>query len=202
MARLPYPSPSYVSGVMHQFPERLHRTNIGRMLSYAPTTLSPYYTFSFALLDQLELDPKLRQLTILRVAHRTEEHYAWVQHVALARLVGVSDEQITALQQGEVEGEHSEAMPQKEGQLAWRQALWTLKTRLQGELVLSGDDDFEAARSVWNGAIDCHPALIVRCVDAADVMTAITFAREHSLVVSVRSGGHSIVGHSTNEGGW
>lgn len=106
MARLPYPSPSYVSGVMHQFPERLHRTNIGRMLSYAPTTLSPYYTFSFALLDQLELDPQLRQLTILRVAHRTQAHYAWVQHVALAHLVGVSDEQITALQRGELEGEH------------------------------------------------------------------------------------------------
>ncbi len=106
MARLPYPGPSYVSGVMHQFPERLHRTNIGRMLSYAPTALSPYYSFSFALLDQLELDPKLRQLTILRVAHRTEAQYAWTQHVALAQLAGVSDEQIAALQQGEEESEH------------------------------------------------------------------------------------------------
>src|SRR5262249_53112860 len=105
MARLPYPSPSYVSAVMHQLPEQLHRTNIGRMLSYAPTTLSPYYTFSFALLDQLELDPKLPQLTILRVAHCAEAHYAWAQHVTLARLVGVSDKQITALQQGEAEGE-------------------------------------------------------------------------------------------------
>ena len=95
----------------------------------------------------------------------------------------------------------AEAMPQREGQLEWRQALWTLKTRLQGELMLPGEDDFEAARSVWNGAYDRHPALIVRCVDAADVMTAINFAREHSLVVSVRSGGHSIVGHSTNDGG-
>jgi len=106
MARLPYPGPSYVSGVMHQLPERLHRTNIGRMLSYAPTALTPYYTFSFALLDQLELDPKLRELTILRVTHCTEAHYAWVQHVSLARLVGVSDEQIAALQQEKVEGVH------------------------------------------------------------------------------------------------
>ena len=95
----------------------------------------------------------------------------------------------------------AEAMPQREGQLEWRHALWTLKTRLQGELMLPGEDDFEAARSVWNGAYDRYPALIVRCVDAADVMTAINFAREHSLVVSVRSGGHSIVGHSTNDGG-
>jgi 4-carboxymuconolactone decarboxylase len=89
-----------------EFPERLHHMNIGRMLSYAPTDLAPYYTFSFALLDQLELDPKLRQLTILRVAHRTEAHYAWTQHVALAQLAGVSDEQIAALHRGEGEGEH------------------------------------------------------------------------------------------------
>src|SRR5215470_11371010 len=98
MARLPYPGPSYVSGVMHQFPERLQCTNIGRMLSYAPTILSPYYGFSAALLGELELDPKLRELAILRVAQRTQAHYAWVQHLALAQLVGVSDEQITALQ--------------------------------------------------------------------------------------------------------
>ena len=106
MARLSYPGPSYVSGVMHHLPERLHRTNIGRMLSYAPTALPPYYTFSFALLDQLELDPKLRELTILRVTHRIEAQYAWIQHVALAKAAGVSDEQICSLQQGRGEGDH------------------------------------------------------------------------------------------------
>jgi 4-carboxymuconolactone decarboxylase len=51
------------------------------------------------LLEQLEL-------TILRVAHRTQSQYAWVQHVALAQLVGVSDEQIAALQQDETGMEH------------------------------------------------------------------------------------------------
>ena len=106
MARLPYPGPSYVSGVMHHLPERLQRTNIGRMLSYAPTVLTPYYTFSAVLLDQLELDPQLRELTILRVAQRTQAQYAWTQHVVLAQLAGVSDEHIAALQQGEAEGEH------------------------------------------------------------------------------------------------
>jgi 4-carboxymuconolactone decarboxylase len=106
MARLPYPGPSYVSGVMHQFPERLHHLNIARMLSYASTAISPFYVFSGALLDQLELDPKLRQLTILRVTHRIEAQYAWIQHVALAKSIGVSDEQISSLKQGRVEGDH------------------------------------------------------------------------------------------------
>ncbi len=106
MARLPYPGPSYVSGVMYQFPERLHHLNIARMLSYASTAISPFYVFSGALLDQLELDPKLRQLTILRVTHGIKAQYAWIQHVALAKVVGVSDEQIRSLQQGRVEGDH------------------------------------------------------------------------------------------------
>ena len=106
MARLPYPGPSYVSGVMHQFPERLHHMNIARMLSYASTAVSPFYVFSGALLGQLELDPKLRQLTILRVIQCVKAQYAWIQHVALAKVVGVSDEQISSLQQGRVEGDH------------------------------------------------------------------------------------------------
>ena len=106
MARLPYPGPSYVSGVMHQLPEGLRHTNMGRMLSYAPTTLTPYYSFSAVLLDQLELDPHLRELIILRVAYRIQAQYAWTQHVVLAQLAGVSDEQIAVLQQGEAGGAH------------------------------------------------------------------------------------------------
>jgi alkylhydroperoxidase family enzyme len=85
---------------MHQFPERLQHMNIARILSYALTATSPFYVFSGALLDQLVLDPKLRQLTILRVTQRIEAQYAWIQHVALAKVVGVSEEQIHSLQQG------------------------------------------------------------------------------------------------------
>ena len=106
MARLPYPGPSYVSGVMYQLPKELHHMNIARMLSYASTAVTPFYSFSEALLDQLELDPKLRQLAVLRVAQSTEAHAAWLQHVALAQVVGVSDEQISSLLQGRVAGEH------------------------------------------------------------------------------------------------
>jgi uncharacterized protein YuzB (UPF0349 family) len=88
LARLPYPGPSYVSGVMHQFPQRLQRKNISRMLSYAPTALPPYYTFSFALLEQLELDPKLRELA--------PEPLAEV-HSATARRYGLVDGELVTL---------------------------------------------------------------------------------------------------------
>jgi len=45
-----------------------------------------------------------------------------------------------------------------------------------------------------NGMIDKHPALIVRCVDTADVVRAVTFARERGLLLAVRGGGHSFPG--------
>ncbi|HEX6556489.1 MAG TPA: FAD-binding oxidoreductase [Ktedonobacteraceae bacterium] len=95
----------------------------------------------------------------------------------------------------------TEATPQREGQLAWRQALWMLKAHLQGELLPPDDDDYAAARTVWNAAIDRHPAMIIRCLNAADVQAAVTFAREYHLAVSVRSGGHSPAGFGTTDGG-
>jgi hypothetical protein len=82
-----------------------------------------------------------------------------------------------------------------------QQVPWALASRLQGELLLPGDDEYATARTVWNGAIDRYPALIVRCRTVDDVMTAVTFAREHHMVLSVRSGGHSFAGFGTNDGG-
>jgi FAD/FMN-containing dehydrogenase len=96
---------------------------------------------------------------------------------------------------------HTTAALEREAQRTDQQVPWALATRVQGELVLPGDDDYDEARTVWNGAIDRHPALIVCCLTVTDVMTAVTFAREHHLLVSVRSGGHSMAGYGTNDGG-
>lgn len=76
-----------------------------------------------------------------------------------------------------------------------------LRARLRGQVLRPGDDGYDAARKVWNGMFDRHPALIARCTGAADVMTAITFAREHNLLVAVKGGGHSFPGHSVCDGG-
>jgi hypothetical protein len=65
-----------------------------------------------------------------------------------------------------------------------------------GELLLPGDPAFEDARRVQNDIVDRRPALIARCAGVADVMSAVTFARQHGLRVAVRSGGHSFPGLS------
>jgi FAD/FMN-containing dehydrogenase len=72
---------------------------------------------------------------------------------------------------------------------------------LSGRLIRPGDDEYDQARSIWNGAHDQRPAMIVRCAGVADVMRAVDFARSEDLIVAVRGGGHSIPGFSSCDDG-
>lgn len=80
-------------------------------------------------------------------------------------------------------------------------ALKELKDSLRGRLLLAGAEGYDSARRVLNPAIDKHPALIVQPSGPADIMNAVTFARERDLLVAVKCGGHSFSGKSTCEGG-
>ncbi len=75
------------------------------------------------------------------------------------------------------------------------------KTSLRGALLRPSDDGYDAARKVWNGMIDKHPALIARCAGPADVLQCVRFARDHDLLVSVRGGGHNYAGKSVCDDG-
>jgi FAD/FMN-containing dehydrogenase len=76
-----------------------------------------------------------------------------------------------------------------------------LQASLRGQVIDPAHPDFDLARGVFNGAIARRPALIVRPLDAADVVTAIEFARAAELPLSVRGGGHNVAGHAVCEGG-
>ena len=76
-----------------------------------------------------------------------------------------------------------------------------LQARLLGELILPGDASYEEARQIANLAYDRYPTVIVRAADAGDVIRAVEFARARDLPLAVRSGSHSIAGHSTVDGG-
>jgi FAD binding domain/Berberine and berberine like len=76
-----------------------------------------------------------------------------------------------------------------------------LRAALKGRLLLASDDGYERARHIWDPSFDRHPALIVRCANAQDVIHAVNFARAHMLRTGVRAGGHSVSGHSAPEGG-
>src|SRR3954464_13211785 len=80
-------------------------------------------------------------------------------------------------------------------------ALGELEQGLRGQLVRPGDDAYDEARAIWNGAHDRRPALIVRCAGVSDGIRAVDFARSENLLVAVRGGGHSLPGFSTCDGG-
>jgi FAD/FMN-containing dehydrogenase len=77
----------------------------------------------------------------------------------------------------------------------------TLRRELGGDLLRSGDPGYDEARSLFNGMHDKHPALIARCTGVADVVDAVNFAREHGILLSIRSGGHNVAGTSCCDGG-
>ena len=56
------------------------------------------------------------------------------------------------------------------------------KGSLKGQLINSKDADYEEARKVWNGMIDKHPLMIIRCANEDDVVKAINFARNNKLL--------------------
>jgi FAD/FMN-containing dehydrogenase len=70
-----------------------------------------------------------------------------------------------------------------------------------GAVVTPNENDYDAARALWNGAIDVRPALIARCNTRTDVVAAVKLTRNAGVPLAVRAGGHSVAGLSTCEGG-
>ena len=81
-------------------------------------------------------------------------------------------------------------------------ALERLRKYLRGRLLTRGDVGYDEARAVWNAMIDRRPALIAQCADTNDVVEAVRFARDSSLLTSVRGGGHNIAGNAVNDDGF
>jgi len=75
------------------------------------------------------------------------------------------------------------------------------QTGFRGQLLFPGGDAYDQGRKLWNGMFDRRPALIARCAGAADVISAVNFARDNRLQIAVRGGGHSFPGHSVCDGG-
>ncbi|NUP09256.1 MAG: FAD-binding oxidoreductase [Polyangiaceae bacterium] len=82
-----------------------------------------------------------------------------------------------------------------------REVVADLRNRLQGDLVLPGDAEYDAARAIWNAMIDKCPALIVRCTSPSDVQEALRVGRAQGATIAVRGGGHNIAGNAVCDGG-
>jgi FAD/FMN-containing dehydrogenase len=75
------------------------------------------------------------------------------------------------------------------------------KSGLRGQLIRPGDEYYDNTRKIWNAMINKYPSLIARCIGIADVIHSVNFARNNSLIVAVRGGGHNIAGNAICDGG-
>ncbi len=76
-----------------------------------------------------------------------------------------------------------------------------LREGLEGRVIGPEDDGYDEARTPFYGGFDRRPAAIVRVANARDVAHVVTVAQESGVELAVRSGGHSLAGHSVSDGG-
>jgi FAD/FMN-containing dehydrogenase len=77
--------------------------------------------------------------------------------------------------------------------------LSALRSRLRGSTLTPTDRGYDAARCVWNGAIDRRPSAIITCADAEDVAFTVRIAADHGLALTIRGGGHNVAGRSIRD---
>jgi AhpD family alkylhydroperoxidase len=94
-------------------PERLNPRDAGNALStFAnhPALAKAFLRFNVHLLYSSTLPPRIRELAILRVAHRRDCAYEWTHHVTLAKEAGISADEIAAVRQGQAADDFERAV--------------------------------------------------------------------------------------------
>jgi FAD/FMN-containing dehydrogenase len=76
-----------------------------------------------------------------------------------------------------------------------------LRDQVRGDVIAPDDEAYEEARKVYNAMIDRRPAVVVRPVNAGDVIAAVNFARENGIDLAIRGGGHGVPGFGTCDDG-
>src|SRR5437867_42089 len=94
---IPLPADDELSTEVRDALANLPPLNIFRMVGRLPASFRPFLELGGSLLGDPELDPRMREVVILRVAHATQASYEWAQHVQLARGVGLSEAEIEAI---------------------------------------------------------------------------------------------------------
>jgi 4-carboxymuconolactone decarboxylase len=107
MARIPYATTLQYEELLREirFPEDTVPSNAFGMLAHAPAIGSSVLRLIYTILGEADLDFGLRELAILHVSRRCQAWYVWAQHIAIARAIGVDDEQIAGMERGEFPSE-------------------------------------------------------------------------------------------------
>ncbi|MFG2129067.1 FAD-binding oxidoreductase [Streptomyces sp. NPDC048751] len=115
-----------------------------------------------------------------------------------AAIAGVA----TAACQGNGGGTNTSSHSAMRTTAATAAANWAALARdLDGSLVRPGDASWTTAHQLYNTRFDAlKPAAVAYVAHAADIRTVLSYARAHSVKVSIRNGGHSYAGWSSGDG--
>ena len=180
MARLPYVNPETASEAVQQVLKVLPvKLNIFRMMAHAETAFRPLVSFGSAILGRQQLSPKLRELTILRVAALSPSRYEWVQHVPIAHAVGATEAQVAALERGTIDADCFDALERcvlrfatealrdvRVSDATFADAAARLSPREIVELILTVGNYMMIARLLESTAVDLDPPAGTRVIDA------------------------------------
>ncbi|HZE03639.1 MAG TPA: carboxymuconolactone decarboxylase family protein [Solirubrobacteraceae bacterium] len=104
MARLPYLDPDKAEPRVAELLGNAPDLRIFRMVANAQRAFPGWMRFGAAMLDPDEFDPLLREFAIMRVAAMTPgADYEWVQHARITLDVGGTEEQVRAIERGELD---------------------------------------------------------------------------------------------------
>lgn len=95
--RIPLPADDDLSPELREILAGIPPANVFRMMANAPASLRPFVDLAGSILIQSEFDKRKREIAVLRVATVTKAKYEWEQHVRIARMLGVTQEEIDAI---------------------------------------------------------------------------------------------------------
>jgi 4-carboxymuconolactone decarboxylase len=103
MARIPYPDPTSLTPENREFLADLPQLNVSRMLAGSPSLFRPLTRVFNAYLNDGLLSDELREIVILRTGYLRDSEYEVVNHLRVAKLIGMAPERVAALRPGEAQ---------------------------------------------------------------------------------------------------
>jgi len=101
MARIPYPDPATLTPANREFLADLPQLNISRMLAGSPSMFKPLTRVFNAYLNDGLLTAEMREIVILRTGYLRDSEYEVINHLRVAKLIGMTPERIAALEPGQ-----------------------------------------------------------------------------------------------------
>ncbi|MBT8443851.1 MAG: carboxymuconolactone decarboxylase family protein [Gammaproteobacteria bacterium] len=157
MARISYPDPATLAPHDREFLADLPQLNVWRMLAGSPCVFQPMTAYSSAYLNDGQLSDEMREIVILRTGYLRDSEYEVVNHLRVAKLIGMDEAKVAAL----VPGQPRDAFTPEE-----RDVL-----RFVDEVVLDGAASREAFDAV---AASMSPAEMIELTIVIGVYTMVS----------------------------